>query len=78
MSCTNDNEPITVYLERRGEAKYFIFVAPSLVKKTIATEANKTMPSKIFHALKGSDRVEGSENLEAAGGVRANCMQYFD
>ena len=27
------------------------------------------MPSKIFHALKGSDRVEGSENLEAAGGV---------
>jgi len=74
----NNNEPITVYLERKDDAAHThsldetfrLCGLPSLVKKTIATEANKNYtPSQIFHALKGSGRVEGSENLEAAGGV---------
>ena len=47
------------------DAQDAIFFFPDV----IATEMNKNyMPAQIFHALKGSGSIEGSENLEAAGG----------
>ena len=35
------------------------------------------MAGQIFHALKGSGRVEGSENLEADGGVSLKLYTVF-
>ena len=72
------SEPVMVFLERKDDAVHTHSIEevfrlcglPSIVKRAIATEANKNYtPAQIFHALKRSGSTEGSENLEAAGGV---------
>jgi len=78
ITCTipSGSEPVMVFLERKDDAAHTYSIEeafclcglPSIVKRVIATEANKNYTlAQIFHALKGSGSIEGSENLEAAG-----------
>jgi len=79
ITCTipSGSEPVMVFLERKDDAAhthsieeaFHLCGLPSIVKRVIATDTNKNYtPAQIFHALKGSGSIEGSENLEAAGG----------
>ena len=71
------SEPVTVLLERKTVAVHTHSVdeifricgLPSIIKQVIATEVKKNYTAaQIFHALKGSSKIEGMDNLEAAGG----------
>lgn len=74
---TGTGEPVIVLLERKTDAVHThsideifqICGLPSIVKQVITSEAKKNYTAaQIFHAIKGSSRIEGSHNLEAAGG----------